>query len=172
LNDMENEINQYSAGGNIRYSYNYKEIVSINLSADVDRQFTIYEFNQPDQSFTNATYSAESNLTFLKNYQLNGSLEYLSFKNTKTNFSQEIPLLNISLSRFVMKNKSGEIKLSVNNLFDEALGVNQTATINYLERQILNSLGRYFMLSFNYALNKQLNPMGIRRGGGMMRIMR
>jgi hypothetical protein len=35
--------------------------------------------------------------------------------------------------------------------------VNQTARNNYVELEIMNSLGRYFMVSFTYTLNKQLN---------------
>jgi outer membrane receptor for ferrienterochelin and colicin len=142
------------------------------LSADIDHQLTRYKFNQPDQVFVNKTYAAESNLTFFKNYQFNTNFEYLMYSNASTGFDQRIPLLSLSVSKFVLKNKSGELKMAVNNLFDKALGVNQTASINYLERQTTNSLGRYFMVSFTYALNKQLNPMGMQRGGRMMRIMR
>ena len=63
--------------------------------------------------------------------------------------------------------KAGEIKLSVNILLDQALGVSQTAELNYIEQTMVNSLGRYFMISFIYALNKQLSPMNMRRGGGI-----
>jgi outer membrane receptor protein involved in Fe transport len=171
LNDRENQIDQQSYGGDVRYSYRYKEIFDLSLAADIDRQLTSYEFNQPDQTFINQTYNAESNLTLLKNYQFSGSFEYLVYESQSTNFSQSIPLVNLSLSRFILKNKAGELKLAVNNLLDRALGVSQTASINYLERQTTNSLGRYFLLSFTYALNRQLNPMGMRRSG-MMRIMR
>jgi len=172
LNDAENNINQNTIGGNVRYSYNYKEVFDVMLSADHDYQLTNYDFNQPSQNFVNQTYNAEGNVSFLKNYQFSTSFEYLVYKSTSTDFRQAIPLLNMSISRYVLKNKAGEIKLSVNNALDRALGVTQTANINYLERQTINSLGRYIMLSFTYALNKQLNPMGMRRGGGMIRIMR
>jgi len=71
-----------------------------------------------------------------------------------------------------MKNKAGEIKVGVNNMFDKSLGVTQTATSNYYQQETINNLGRYYMVSFTYALNKQLNPMGMRRpGGGGMRMM-
>jgi outer membrane receptor protein involved in Fe transport len=173
LNEEASTINQQTAGGEIRYNFTYKEIFDLSLSADIDHQRTNYEFNQPDQAFINSTYTAESNLTFLKNYQLSSNFEYLEYENENSNYKQTIPLLNLSISRFILKNKTGEIKLAVNNLLDKALGVNQTASINYLERQVTNSLGRYFMVSFTYSLNKQLNPMGMRRAGGrMMRIMR
>jgi outer membrane receptor for ferrienterochelin and colicin len=171
LNEEQSTIDQQTAGATIRYNFRYKEILDISLSADKDHQLTDYEFNQADQIFINSTYTAESNLTILKNYQFSTNFEYLEYENRSTKFNQAIPLLNLSVSRFMLKNKSGELKFAVNNLLDKALGINQTASINYLERQTTNSLGRYFMVSFTYALNKQLNPMGMRRGG-MMRIMR
>jgi hypothetical protein len=174
LNDIESTINNKVAGGTFRYSYQYKEIFSASLSARLDRQLTDYQFSQADQIFVNNTYTAETNLTFLKNYQLSSNFDYLQYESQSSNFSKTIPLLNLAFSRFMLKNKTGELKFSVNNLLNKALGITQTANINYLERQTTNSLGRYFMISFTYSLNKQLNPMGMRRGGGggMMRIMR
>jgi hypothetical protein len=170
IDEQPNTINQQTAGGNIRYSYRYKEIFDFSVSADLDHMLTGYEFNQDDQIFINKTYNAESNLTFLKNYSFNVNFEYLQYENQQTNYNQSIPLLDMSVSRFLLKNKTGELKFSVNNLFDKALGVSQTSNLNYLQRETTNSLGRYFMVSFTYSLNKQLNPMGMRRGG--VRIMR
>jgi outer membrane receptor for ferrienterochelin and colicin len=155
----------------VRYNYRYKEVFDFTLSAQLSHQLTDYEFNQPDQNFLNKTYTAESNLTIKKNYQLSANFDYLVYDSKSTNFHQAIPLLNISISRFILKNNSGEIKFSVNNMLDKALGVNQTSSVNYIERTTTNSLGRYYMISFTYALNKQLNPMGMRRGGGI-RIIR
>jgi hypothetical protein len=167
LNEQQNSIAQETISGTIHYSYHYKEMFNLELSADVDRINTRYAFRQPDQTYVNQTYSVISIVSFLKNYQFASKFEYLKYNNNGTHYSQNVPLLNLSMSRFVLKNKSGEVKLSVVNLFDKALGVNQTASLNYTERQITNSLGRYFMLTFTYALNKQLNPMGMRRGGMM-----
>jgi hypothetical protein len=172
LNEIESTINQQSAGGTFRYSYRYKETFDLSLSARLERQLTDYEFNQTDQMFLNNTYTAELNLTVLKNFQFSSNFDFLQYENKNNNFSQSIPLLNLSISRYLLKNKSGELKVSANNLFDKALGINQTASLNYFERQTTNSLGRYFMVSFIYSLNKQLNPMGMRRGGGAVRIMR
>jgi hypothetical protein len=172
LEDVASTISQNSAGGNFRYSYRYKEIFDLSLSARLDRQLTAYEFQNNDQIFLNNNYTAETNVTVLKNYQLSGSFELLQYENKNNNYSQTIPLLNLSISRFMLKNKAGELKFAVNNLLDKALGVTQTANLNYIERQTTNSLGRIFMVSFTYALNKQLNPMGMRRGGQMMRIIR
>ncbi len=166
LNDLENRTKQQTIGGTFRYNYSFKEILIVDLSANLSRQQTVYDFNQQqNQAFVNQTYTAEVNLTFLKNYQLNSSYNYYSYHSETTNFSQNIPVLNIGLSRFLLQNNVGELKIGVNNLLDQSLSVNQTATANYLQQTTSNNLGRYFMVSFTYALNKQLNPMGGGRGG-------
>jgi outer membrane receptor protein involved in Fe transport len=174
LNEEENTIRQQTLGGTVRYNFTYKEIFTLDLSANLSHQETKYEFDtQQDQVFFNKTYTAESNLNFLKNYSVSGSFDYLIYNSQTTDYNESIPLLNISLSRYVLKNKAGEIKLGVNNLLDQSLGVTQTATSNYYQQETINNLGRYYMVSFTYALNKQLNPMGgMRRpGGGGMRMM-
>jgi outer membrane receptor for ferrienterochelin and colicin len=172
LNDVENEIDQIVLGGNIRYNFRYKEIFDISFTPQLSYQKTRYEFDQPDQKFFNQTYNAESNLSFLKNYSLNATFDYLVYTSSANDYRQAIPLLNMSVSRFLLKNKKGELKLSVNNLLDKNLGITQTATSNYFERTTYNSLGRYYMISFTYALNKHLNPMGASPRGGRMMMIR
>lgn len=128
-----------------------------------------------DQVYFNKSYIAETNLNFLKNYSFNANFEYLIYNSKTTNYNQEIPYLNLSISRYVLKNKVGEIRVGVNNLLDKSLSVTQSATSNYYQQETTNNLGRYYMVSFTYALNKQLNPMGggMRRpGGGRMMMFR
>ena len=171
LNDRESHTWQETVGGTARYNFTYKE-VTLDLSANFSHQETKYEFNtQNNQVYFNKTYSAETNITFLKNYQFNTSFDYLIYNSQTTNYNQTIPLWNISVSRFLLKNNTGELKFGVNNLLDQSLSVNQSATANYLQQQVTNNLGRYFMISFTYSLNKQLNPMGGMRQGGGMRMM-
>jgi len=171
LQDQENNIRKRTLGGSVRYNYSLKEILTVDLSANLSHQQTLYDFSTPDQVYFNKTYVAETNLNFLKKYQFNGVFEYLIYNSETTDYNQTIPLLNLSLSRFVLKNNSGEIKVGVNNLLDKSLSVTQTASDNYLQQETTNNLGRYYMVSFTYAINKHLNPMGGRRGGGGMRMI-
>ncbi|MFM9986248.1 MAG: outer membrane beta-barrel protein [Flavobacteriales bacterium] len=171
LNEQESKTSQQTMGGMIRYNYTFKEIVTVDLGASLSHQETKYEFNaQNNQVYFNKTYSVETNLYFLKNYQFNSGFEYLIYNSETSNYSQTIPLLDLSVSRFMLKNKAGELKFGVNNLLDKNLSVSQTATANYLQQQVSNNLGRYFMLSFTYSLNKQLNPMGAMRRPGVRMI--
>lgn len=174
LNEKESRTWQQTVGGTARYNYTYKEIITLDLSVNLSHQETKYEFNtQNNQVYFNKTYSSETNITFLKNYQFNSSFDYLIYNSQTTDYNQTIPLWNVAISRFILKNKTGELKLGVNNLLDKSVSVTQSATANYLQQQVTNNLGRYFMLSFTYALNKQLNPMGMGRpGGGRMMMIR
>lgn len=166
LNNSENAIQQRTIGGRISYTYTLKDFFVFDISTSLEQRQSLYEFGAANQVFVNKNHQAETNLTISKKYQVNANFQYLDYSSKTTGFSQTVPLLDISLSRFVLKNNTGELKLGVKNLLDRNLSITQTANANYLEQRTANNLGRYFMLSFTYALNKQLNPMmGGARGG-------
>ncbi|MCW5912211.1 MAG: TonB-dependent receptor [Cyclobacteriaceae bacterium] len=172
LNEQENHVRNRMLGGTARYNFTYKEYIIFDLSANFSKQLTQYDFNTPDQEYFNQTYRSELNLSFLKKYAFNTSFDYLIYTSATTDFRQTIPFWNMSVSRFVLKNNAGEVKLGVNNILDQSNSVTQSAGENYVQRQTMNNLGRYYMLSFTYALNKHLNPMGGgRRGSGMRMII-
>lgn len=174
LNEQENTSRQYTMGGNARLDYTLKDILFLGLSANLSEQRTAYSFStQQDQQYLNETYTAEGNVEFLKNYSFNSSFSFYSYTSQTTDFHRTIPIWNVFFSRFLFKAKAGELKLGVMNLLNRSSSVNQTATSNYLQQTTTNNLGRYFMVSFTYALNKQLNPMGDggRRRGGPPRMI-
>jgi hypothetical protein len=178
LGPQEIKTQQQVLGGNARYNFTYKEFFTLDLSTTLSHQQTDYKSESASvpqaQQYFNQTYSAETSLTILKNWALNGTFDYMIYDSKTTGFNQALPLLNLSLSRFILKAQSGEIKLGVVNVFDKSMSVSQQANVNYLEQTTYNNIGRYIMVSFTYSLNKQLNPMGSggRRGGPRMMMIR
>lgn len=179
INENDVLAQQYTYGGGIRADYRFKEVFDFGIRADLSRQETIYAFSeQQNQYFLNQTYASEANLKLPKGFQFGSNFEYLIFSSQTTGFRQDLPLLNVSFSKFFLKNQSGELKLAMVNVLDQNLGVTQQADVNFLQQTIVNNLGRYTMLTFVYTLNKALNPTGGmgggRRGGGggmMFRMM-
>lgn len=166
INLQENRSDQRTYGGTFRYDFTFKELLTLGLSANLSQNRTEYSFNtKQNQQYLNETYSSELNINFLKNYAFGGSYDFYHYRSQTTSFDQTIPIINLSISRYLLKNNVGELKFAVMNALDKSLGVNQTATSNYLQQETTNNLGRYYMISFTYALNKQLNPMGGGRGG-------
>lgn len=168
LNAMENTIQRQTFGGSINYTLTLGDVYNLNLSTSMEEQQSRYDFGLQDQVFLNKTYEVESNLKFLKNFQWNARFRFIEYSSQTTGFSQEVPFLDLSISRFLLKNNVGELKIGVNNLLDRNVSITQTTNANYLEQRTANNLGRYFMISFTYALNKQFNPM---TGAGSGRVM-
>lgn len=169
--EFVDDVHQFTLGGNFRYTFTFKEIFDLSLSTQLNHQ-KINTERSANQTYFNKTYTAESNINVLK-FRLSGTFNYLEYESQSNNSTITIPMLNLSLSRYILKANAGEIKLSVNNMLDRQLGVSQSANNLYFERQTMNSLGRYYMVSFTYAINRHLNPMGGggRRGGQRMMII-
>lgn len=167
LNDLSQRISNNMLSGNFRYSYRPGDNFDAQLSAVVNQQLTNYEFGSLEQAFLNQTYSAETNWNFLKHYRLNLGFSYQIYKGRTEAFDRKIPMLDFGFSRRFLKNHSGELRLTGYNLLNKDLGVTQSVSTNFIERQVTNSLGRYFLLTFTYSLNRDLNVFeGTHRGGG------
>lgn len=170
LNEASQRITNNMLTGNARYSFRPNDNFDANVSATMNWQITAYEFSTLEQAYLNQTYVAEGSWRFLQHYRLEAGLRYMIYQGRTSDFDQEIPLLEASFSRRFLRNNNGELSFTAYNLLDRELGVTQRADANFLEQQVTNSLGRYFMLSFTYSLNRHLNAMegiGSRRGGGM-----
>lgn len=171
INNNETDIRTNSIGGTVRYNFAYKEFINLDLSATTSRNQSKYEFNeQANQLFFNNNYEARATFNFAKVYMLSANYELLDYRASGNDFAQQVNLLNVAFSRFVLKNKAGEIKVGVNNILNNDFGASQNASFNFVERTTYNNLGRFWIFLFTYNLNKQLNPMGQR--GGMRMMMR
>jgi hypothetical protein len=171
LNNTNQEIVNNTISPNFRYIFRPVDEFEVMLAANFNNQITTYKFSNTEQAFLNQTYNSNASWTFLKNYRLQTSYNYSIYQGRTSEFDRKVPMLDLSFARSFLKNNSGELKLSVFNLLDSELGITQTNNVNYYERSVTNSLGRYFLLSFTWSLNQQLNMMsgsGPGRGRGMM----
>jgi hypothetical protein len=62
----------------------------------------------------------------------------------------------------------GELKLSVRDILNENIGVSRSADQNYIEDRRVNTLQRFFLLSFTYNLTKTGLTSNTGAHGGMM----
>lgn len=174
LNGVEQDIANNILGSNARFTFRPGDNFETSLTANINQQLTKYEFSELEQAFLNQTYGSEVSWTFLKNWRLGTGYRYQIYEGRTEAFNRKIPMLDFSLSRSFLKGNAGELKLAGYNLLNKDLGVTQTADANFIQREVTNSLGRYFLLSFTYSLNRALNVFeGSHRpgSGGGMRIM-
>jgi hypothetical protein len=172
LNNEETFTFSHSARANARYQLNIGENFEWSVRANFSRQMSVFQAeNAQDQIFDNLTYTTDIEWKMPFDFVLESRMNYWIYSSQTTGFRQELPIWNASLAKSIFKDKSGEIKLSVVNLLNTQVGVEQQTSANYLSNSTISTLGRYTMLTFTYNLNKALNPAAGMRGGRHMRMM-
>jgi hypothetical protein len=67
-------------------------------------------------------------------------------------FNQNIWLWNGGVGYKFLKNRRGEIKLSVFDILNQNRSITRTVSENYIEDNFTNVLNRFFMLTFTYQI--------------------
>lgn len=164
INDVENTTSRYLGSSELRWQYDFKDFVSVAFGGGIAFNKTQYAISQEfNQSFVNQTYFVESNVNLPKNWTLSTNFDYLLY----ASFNQKIPLLNTSVAKLFLKNNRAEMKFSVVDALNKNVGINRQANLNFVEDSRVRSLGRYFLISFTYSLNKPLGG----KSQGVMRII-
>jgi len=166
---FEGTTEQQAYGGRAGYNFaiGSPTIFLLDLNANLNYSQTKYEVSpNQNQKFFNKVYRAQSYWKFLKSFTLNGEFTYSMTNTISSDYKLNIPMLNLSVSKLIFKNQAGEVKLGVNNVLNYSQSVQQNVDINTgsLTTTTYTNLARYFMLSFTYALNKNLDPSAGRSG--------
>lgn len=162
VNDQENRTKGLQASTSLRLSYQ-QENFDVSVEGRTVYNQTHYSVNkQMNQEYFNNVFSTDLNWTITKNLVFATDFDYNVYSGLTGGFNQKIPLWAVSVSTFFLKNRRGELKLSVNDLLNRNTGISRTAQLNFVQDERITTLGRYFLLSFTYAL-KGINPA--QRGG-------
>ncbi|MBA4852170.1 outer membrane beta-barrel protein [Emticicia sp. BO119] len=162
VNKQENRTRGLQASTSLRLSYQ-KENFDASVEGRIIYNQTHYSVNkQMNQEYFNNVFSTDLNWTITRNLVFATDFDYNVYSGLSGGYNQKIPLWAMSVSTFFLKNRRGELKLSVNDLLNRNTGITRTAQLNFVQDERITTLGRYFLLSFTYAL-KGINPA--QRGG-------
>ncbi|MEZ4827896.1 MAG: outer membrane beta-barrel protein [Bacteroidia bacterium] len=155
VNDRENNVDRLINSAGVSIENRNKEVLDIVLGVDYDFNLTRYsESRSLNQSFVNRKYYADFSVNFLKTWALRTGINYAVYAGTAFQEETKIPLWRASLSKYVLKNRRGEIKLSAFDMLNQNLGFSRTSELNYIEEVQTLTLSRYFLLGFTYNLSK------------------
>lgn len=154
LNDLENQTTRLMLVPHLRWSYQGNEKLVPYLEVAWNYNEARYSAqNDFAQIYSNANYQAgvdaqlPGKMSFSTSFDMNNY--YWSEQDV-----QKVPIWNLSLSRFLLKGDRGELKFSVFDLLNKNLGIERYANLSFFQEQRIRSLGRYFMLSFTYAIRQ------------------
>ncbi|WMX15135.1 outer membrane beta-barrel family protein [Aureispira sp. CCB-E] len=161
---LNHNYNLYASFGNKK-----KKIVDLSISARANLNNSYYSQNDAlNVTSLTHSYNAKVRVTIAKKWQLKTNFEYTIFDDLGYGESFAIPIWSASVGRTFFKGDQLKIELSAENILNEAFRINRyNWGANITETQT-NLLGRYFMLSVSYKINKMGGNQPSPAGGGLI----
>ena len=170
-NGLLNTIVTKSTGPSMTYSYIVDDVIDINLTARYSFSNTNNAVNPTlNTNFLTKVFGADMTNYLPFNIVLNQSFNYAINTGRAEGFNTSIPIWNASFSKFFLKNKRAEIKMSAFDLLNKNIGINRNVSQNQIVDRSYNVISQYFMLTFTYSLQKSGLGGGARPGGMMIRM--
>ncbi len=166
----ENTINTITVGPEVRLDISPADKLNLSLTSSFNYSKTKYSLPSARNSkYFTQEYGVDLDWQFAKGFLLATDFNYRINNQYAAAFNTKVSLWNASISKQVLHFNRGELKLSVKDLLNQNIGINRNANQNYIEDSRVNSLRRFFLLSFTYNLTK--TGLTNSNNGGM-RIMR
>ena len=170
-NGILNTIVTKSTGPSMSYTYIVDDVIDINLTARYSFSQTSNEVNPTlNTNFLTKVFGADMTNYLPLNIVLNQSFNYAINTGRAEGFNTAIPIWNASFSKFFLKNKRAEIKMSAFDLLNKNIGISRNVSQNQIVDRSYNVISQYFMLTFTYSLQKSGLGGGARAGGMMIRM--
>ena len=143
------------------YTYNGGVVLASNISEFVDFNVS-YNANFNDARTTGGSVSTNNyvnqaigvnlNLLDRKGWFIQNDVSSQIYSGLSGGLDQKFTLWNAAIGKKFLKNKAGELKLSVFDLLKQNQSINRIVTSNYIEDTQSTVLQQYFMLTFTYNL--------------------
>jgi hypothetical protein len=147
------DLNRWARTAGLTISNMNSQVLEYNLGGSWTFNDSYYKSNDAlNQNTVLSNYFIDMTVTLWKKWKLQGSYDYNLYTSPQFNQSQSLPLMKLSISRFILPQDKGQIKFSVFDVLDENRGISQKLDVNYIEETRSNSIGRYAMLSFIYSI--------------------
>lgn len=164
INDDESASQGLNGSFSLNIENAKKEKIDVSFGGTVSGSQTTYDNSSySDQTFSSISGYVDLKIYVKENWILRSSYDHTQYNSQAFKEATVVPLLRASISRYLMK-KQGEFKFEVFDIFNQNRGVSRTANLNFLQETRTNSIGRYFMVSFTYSLQK----LGQKEKGFMM----
>ncbi len=155
INSIANTIKTFGAGPTLGLDMSPTDKIDLSLTAGVNYNNTKYSLEPSlNTNYLSQLYEADFNWHFGRGFYFSTDFSYSINNQLSHGFNAHVPLWGASLSKMMLKYNRGELKLRVNDILNQNIGVNRTTNQNYIEDSKVNTLRRYGILTFTYSLTK------------------
>lgn len=125
--------------------------VGANISF-TDAQYSIQK--ELNRQYHNYTAFSEIRYTPTKRWNFRATADITKYDSQGFSDAITIPLISAEVNYHFLTNNRGMLSLEVYDMLNKNSGVTRVSEYNYIREVNSNMIGRYFMLSFKYKLNK------------------
>jgi len=153
VNGVLNSTETKSYNPSARLSITPNSKFSLYLNTRFGTEQSEYNVNSTlNQTSKNFTYGLEINTDLFLGLKLESDFNLRQYENDRLDLDEDLPIWNISLSRQFLKEKKGELRLSMYDIFNKNVGISQFASNYSIVRSNTGTLARYFLVTFSYNL--------------------
>jgi hypothetical protein len=155
FNNVKSFTHNYIIGGTARLTMNFKDYIDLNFSSTSTYNIARYSIQSSQTgNFFNQRFSVEPTVTTKSGWILSNDFDYILTRGQSAGYNQSIPLWNAGLAKLFLKNKLGELRITVFDVLNANKSFSRNVEQNYVEDVRTDVLNRYFLLSFTYHLRK------------------
>lgn len=179
-NNLEITTDNYTYNAGAALASNISEYVDFNLNytANFNNATSRSALSTSANNYVNQVAGLQLNLLNKKGWFIQNDVNNQTYSGLSDGLNQSFWLWNAGIGKKFLKNRKGELKLSVFDLLKQNQSIARTVQSNYIEDARYNVLQQYFMLTFTYNLknfgkgratgsgNSDGRPAGMPPGGG------
>lgn len=155
LNEITSEQLSHNYNLYLNVGNKKKKIADLSFSARVRVGNTIDSRNSSlDVTYVNHSYTGKVRVTLAKKWNLKTKFTYSVYDDLGYGEGFAVPVWSASINRTFFKGEQLKIELSAENILNEPFRVSRYGWGGTITETQSNLLGRYFMLSVAYKINK------------------
>nr|WKN36537.1 TonB-dependent receptor [Tunicatimonas sp. TK19036] len=153
INGQENKAVNTNAGFGVVLSSNISENVDFTISSNSSYNWVTNTIRpELDDQYFNQSTNADLTLIFWKGMVFRTQLNHQLYSGLSAGYDQNFLLWNMSVGKKFLKDRKGELKLTVFDLLKQNQSIQRNVTEAYIEDTQTQVLQQYAMLTFTYQL--------------------
>ncbi|ASZ12674.1 TonB-dependent receptor family protein [Chitinophaga pendula] len=157
VNGIENRTRTLYAAPTVYIDLAPTSKIDITLGAAYGFNYARYTAPKiTNTTFSTQQYDLQVDWALFAGLHLNTSLYYVINRQQERSFNTNIPLWHAAISHSLLKNKRGELRLTIRDILKSNVVIYRNITPAYIEDNSAQALSRYGLLTFTYKLGRVL----------------